>query len=146
MRLPFPGKPLSLAASQWFVLAFVIFIAGPAVLFLIFQPEINLFVMRHVSIPRLERQLGFKLGTVVVRDGCGSPYEMMAFSYVAPESPLARAGIHPGDVPFVYHGAAELVAKLDAVETGHARIRVASASSVAAGHPEYRWITITPRR
>jgi hypothetical protein len=142
MRLPFTGKPLSLATSQWFVLVFVLFVGGPAVLFLTFTPELGQLIARHVSIPRLERQLGFTMGTVLVPSACDAPYEMMTFAHLDPASPLAKAGINEGDVPFVYHGAAELASRLDALEAGDTRIRVASGSSVAAGHPEYRWVTI----
>ena len=58
--------------------------------------------------PDLQRDLGFRTGTIKVVAGGGQTYELFAITYVDPGGAFARAGFRAGDVPseWFMHGGA----------------------------------------
>ena len=73
------------------------------VVWIMFMPDyLNLYV-RHLVMPQLERQYGFRIDRLrFSRDGAA--WETEALTAISPGSELDRLGIRNGDAPYAYHG------------------------------------------
>ena len=98
-------KPRQATLQQWWYLAFVILIALPLVLSLVFSREIYNWYLREFVEPELEEALGFRGGEIDFPGRDDRTYRTYAVIAVRPGGMFEIAGVRPGDVPFGYvHG------------------------------------------
>lgn len=74
--------------------AIALFVIPNQLIFMIPNPDV--FFIRWLELPRMERELGFRWGEVTI---AGEERKTSGVTSVTPGSPFWRAGIRSGDVP-----------------------------------------------
>jgi hypothetical protein len=91
--------------SQWLVLAVVLLLVIPALVYLVVPNDAALVLIRRFETPALEASLGFTSGYVALPPVSGATRLVFAVTSVTPGGAFWRAGIRAGDVPTGYkHG------------------------------------------
>lgn len=117
---------------------------------IMFMPQYEELYVRHVVVPQLERQYGFRVGTLTFsRDG--TTWETEGVVGIRPGSELDSLGVRNGDAPYAYHGGGwtAFASGLDAYERNRpAEFDVINANDWNAGHGRgaIRMITLVRRR
>jgi hypothetical protein len=92
--------------------------------------DLHDFYVREVVAPRLQRDLGFRIGKIpIVREG--RAYRVDGIVAVDPNGPFARAGFRPGDIPVGYaHGFTGFYHHLDGARGRETTVRVVRPEAV----------------
>jgi hypothetical protein len=91
--------------SQWLVMAAVLLLVIPALVYLVVPNDAALVLIRRFETPALEASLGFTAGHVALPPASGVTQPVFAVTAVTPGGAFWRAGIRAGDVPTGYkHG------------------------------------------
>jgi hypothetical protein len=85
--------------SQWLVLAAVLLLVIPALVYLVVPDDAALVLVRQFETPALEASLGFTAGHVALSPASGVTQPVFAVTAVTPGGAFWRAGIRAGDIP-----------------------------------------------
>lgn len=125
------SKLIRLRSTQLLLLSFLFLFVGPVVFAIVFTPEIYNWYMWRIEIPRLGKDLGFRMDTITISGECG-PVELAAITEVTSGGAFDRAGLRPGDIPYGYHhGVSDFAGSLRNARGGKAHVRVIHSSAYA---------------
>jgi hypothetical protein len=91
--------PLTLSRAQFLYIAVILFVVLPGIMGVAFSDVLYSAWCRQVEMPKYEKLLGFRMGSVQVQRPGAENYSVDAITWVRPDGPFARAGIRAGDVP-----------------------------------------------
>jgi hypothetical protein len=130
--------------SQWWFLAFAMFVTIPVALGFAFSNQIYAWYLYEFVEADLERDLGFHGGTVTVENS-ERPYEWYGILSVTRGGEFDRAGVRPGDFPTGYvHGVRSgFIANLHAARGSSVTITFASARITPAHQEKLKRVKIT---
>ena len=112
------ARLVTLSKTHFLYIALILFVIFPVIALTISSPNPQRLWCQRFELPEYEKTLGFKLGDFVVPTTLGSTVQTIGVAFVEPGGAFARAGIRPGDVPYIYHGLIDLCATLQAATRG----------------------------
>jgi hypothetical protein len=129
--------------SQWWFLAFAMFITIPVALGFAFSNQIYAWYLYEFVEADLERDLGFHAGTITVETS-ERPYQWYGILSVTPGGEMDRVGIRSGDIPTGYvHGVRSgFIAHLHSARGSSATITFGNAKHSPGGQPSMKRVKI----
>ena len=132
--------------SQWLVLAAVLILVIPALVYLVVPDDAALVLVRRLEAPALQASLGFTASNVSLPPASGVAHPVFAITAVTPGGPFWRAGVRAGDVPADYKHGSEggfLWALIWGKRQGHVTLKLVPSEAAQEGRwREVRTVTV----
>jgi hypothetical protein len=110
----------------------------------VLYPALHVRYIQEFGIKPFETQYGFRTGVVSLQLSAGQPVSAWGIVWVAPDGPLARAGVRSGDIPSDNHGGLSvLYMALQQASSGRAAtFHVHNAADAHLGAAAVRQVTL----